>query len=242
MNRKPNLFSKLSDFVTGKGFYLVVLLCVSAIALSGYYLVRSMQDTLDRELTDQPVSNTATIVVTPPPAVVTTKPTPSVEPTAAPTAAPTPVPTLAATPAPTQASAQLVFTWPVSGAVLAPFSVDVLSYDETMGDWRTHGGMDIAADIGVEVRATAAGTVRAVYDDPLMGTTVEVDHGNGLVSVYANLAAMPAVAEGDQVSTGSTLGAVGDTAAAERGRANHLHFAMLKDGTATDPERYLPEK
>ena len=51
MNSKRTWIEKLGDFISGKGFYLVVLICVAAIALSGYYLVRSVWD---NETLDQP--------------------------------------------------------------------------------------------------------------------------------------------------------------------------------------------
>ena len=75
-----------------------------------------------------------------------------------------------------------------------------------------------------------------------MGTTVEIDHGNGLVSIYANLAVVPTVKVGDQVTTGAIIGSVGNTAVAESGRAAHLHFAMFRNNGAVNPEDYLPQK
>ena len=60
MNNKRTLIEKLSDFISGKGFYLVVLICVAAIALSGYYLVQGVRGGLDQTL-DQPVSGSAAI-------------------------------------------------------------------------------------------------------------------------------------------------------------------------------------
>jgi len=130
----------------------------------------------------------------------------------------------------------------VNGPVLVPHSVEALAYDETMGDWRTHAGMDIGVELGCRVLATANGTVSALYEDDLMGTTVEIDHGNGLISIYSNLDTMPAVKVGDKVTTGTLIGAVGNTAVAESGRAPHLHFAMLLNNKAVNPEHYLPEK
>ncbi len=242
-DRKPRLIDKITDFVTGKGFYLVVLICVAAIGLSGFYLFRSVRGSLTGDDPDQPVSGSAAITVTPPP-VASARPQPTVQPTPAPTATPTPEPTPAPTPEPTPipTPAALVFTWPVNGTVIAPYSVETLAYDETMGDWRTHAALDISADLGTQVIATAAGTVSALYDDDLMGTTLEIDHGSGLVSIYSNLAAQPTVKVGDTVSTGTIIGSVGDTAAAERGRRGHLHFAMAQDGQPVDPESYLPQR
>lgn len=248
MNRKPSMFEKIADFVTGKGFYLIVLACVAVIGLSGFVLVRSVQRGLTGD-SDEPVSGSAQIVVTPaPPATarpqITAEPEP--EPTVQVTQQPSAQPTPSSTPQPAESqppeSVHLVFTWPVSGAVIVPFSVDALAYDETMGDWRTHSALDIAAEPDTRVMATAAGTVSAVYDDPLMGTTVVIEHGNGLTSLYASLAENPTVQVGDEVYTGTIIGSAGNTAVAESGRASHIHFAMYQDGQAVDPEDYLPEK
>ena len=111
-----------------------------------------------------------------------------------------------------------------------------------MGDWRTHSGLDIAASVGTEVKATAAGTVSAIYEDPLLGTTIVIDHGNDMTSVYSNLAAVPTVKSGAKVSTGTIIGTVGNTAPAESGLNPHLHFAIFRNDVAVDPEDYLPER
>jgi murein DD-endopeptidase MepM/ murein hydrolase activator NlpD len=120
--------------------------------------------------------------------------------------------------------------------------VEALAYDVTMGDWRTHSGLDIAAAAGTKVVAAASGTVSSVYEDDLLGTTVVIDHGKGLISVYANLAAVPSVKTGGKVSTGTVIGTVGTTAPAESGLAPHLHFALFKNDNAVNPLDYLPER
>lgn len=253
MNRKPNFFEKFTRFVSGKGFYLVLLVCVAAIGISGYFLMRSIAGADQEEplaamgntqMPDASPSVTPSVRPSQSPAVSAA---PSVSPSpsspAAPSASLTPAPSASPSPEPSasQKPAALVFTWPVNGAVIASFSVETLLYDETMLDWRTHEGLDLAASVGTRVLATAAGTVSEVYDDDLMGTTVVIDHGEGLVSVYSNLTSVPSVSEGDSVYTGDIIGSVGDTAAAESGRAPHLHFAMYKDDVPVDPEDYLPD-
>ncbi len=255
MNKKRSWLEKFSDFISGKGFYLVVLVCVAAIALSGFYLVRGIRGNLSNE-DDQPVSGSAHIVESgapsakpsagptgKPSAAPTARPSavPSAAPAAKPTAGPAAEPSAVSGAAPAPAPAALVFTWPVNGSVVADFSVDALAYDVTMDDWRTHPGLDLAADVGTKVKAAAAGAVKSVEEDDLMGTVVTIDHGNGLTSEYANLAAAPTVKEGDSVRTGDVIGAVGSTAAAESGQANHLHFAMYQDNRAVDPRDYLPQ-
>ena len=245
MNNKRTWIDKLSDFISGKGFYLVVLVCVAAIALSGWYLVQGVRGGLEDTL-DQPVSGSAAIADRP---SAQPTPRPAAKPSDPPAAAsarletaPSAAPSVQPAPTPTPAPAPLVFTWPVKGEIVAGFSVEALAYNETMGDWRTHNGLDIAADRGAQVLAAAAGTVSALYQDDLMGTVVEVDHGQGLVSQYANLAATPTVKVGDAVSTGTIIGSVGGTAALESGLASHIHYALLKEGCPVDPADYLPER
>ena len=234
--KKP-FHQRVGDFLEGKGFYIVLFLCVAAIGISGYYLF----DSLTRDGPDAPVAATAEITVTPTPAPVRTpaRPEHSVPAAVRPSAVPTPA--AAPTPEPAPQTAPTSFVWPVRGELVAAFSVDELMYNPTMDDWRTHDGVDIAASLGSQVCAAADGTVSAVSQDPLMGTVVTVSHGGGLTSTYANLAAEAMVEAGDHVNAGQVLGTVGDTAIAESALASHLHFAMALDGAAVDPGEYLPE-
>ena len=254
MNNKRTWIEKLGDFISGKGFYLVVLICVAAIALSGYYLVRGVwfDETLDQPVSgsaaiyDQPTADPGSKATGQPSAAPTAKPSaaPTVSSSAAPTEKPTaqPDPILTAPPSNPPAPAALVFTWPVNGTIIADYSVETLVYSETMGDWRTHDGLDLSVTLGSKVMATAAGAVSAILQDDFMGTVVEIDHGNGLVSRYANLAEVPTVKVGDAVKTGTVIGSVGATAAAESGLQPHLHFAMYQDGDPVDPRDCLPAR
>ncbi len=246
--RNQGFMKKLGDFVLGKGFYIVLFLCVAAIGISGYYLIQtvamdtgtSAQAGGDASVTipDQSVQRPVTPVAPP----VQDKPSVTQErQTVEPVQEDDPEPvkqTETEAEAP-ESTVSDVFTWPVKGAVLRDFSVETLSLDPTMGDWRTHGGLDIAAAQGVQVLSISAGTVAQVYDDDLMGTTVVVDHGGGLQSWYSNLAAETAVAEGDQVEIGSVLGTVGGTAIAEVGVEPHVHLETILNGVQVDPKEYL---
>ena len=136
----------------------------------------------------------------------------------------------------------LYFIWPVTGMLERGYDEETLSYDTTMADWRTHNGWDIAAGLGGHVLSAANGVVSAVYTDPLYGTTVEIDHGDGLVSVYANLSAEPTVSVGQSVLVGDVIGAVGESALCEVGESYHLHFAMKLNGQTADPANWLPER
>ena len=243
MKRKP-ILERIGDFMEGRGFYIVLSLCVAAIGISGYYLFSSLQP----DGADAPVSAPTQVVVAVSPTVeavkpaVTAVPSPAATPASSslPSSPPEPVRTPSAAPEPAQTAS--LFVWPLRGQVVAGWSLEVLAYDETMGDWRTHSGIDISAPVGTEVMAVAGGTVASVEQDDLMGTTVTIVHAGGLESIYANLAEVPAVEAGDEVTVGEVIGATGTTAAAESARAPHLHLEMRKDGESVDPLDYLPEQ
>ena len=130
-------------------------------------------------------------------------------------------------------------TWPVQGEVLTNYSVETLAYDVTMADWRTHAGVDIAAAAGTEVRAPASGVVVEVTEDVMLGTTVVIDHGGDLTTTCANLASVPTVEVGDEVTVGDIIGSVGNTAIAESALASHLHFSVEREGQSVDPMELL---
>lgn len=127
---------------------------------------------------------------------------------------------------------------PLDGTTVTVFSMNELLYDETMGDWRTHEGLDIQASDGDAVKTAAGGTVQSVTRDELMGTTVTIAHSGGYVTYYSSLRSDPPISEGQQVYAGDIIGYVG-TAAAESDMGPHLHFAVSKDGTLIDPQEYV---
>ncbi len=125
---------------------------------------------------------------------------------------------------------------PVPGmTVLYGYSGNTLMYNEILGDWRTHDGIDIEADIGCSVSAAADGTVISVKKGTY-GNTVTIDHGNGLSTVYAQLGEV-SVAEGDTVASGDVIGTIGDSIG-ENTRQAHLHFEVRRDGKPADPEEF----
>jgi murein DD-endopeptidase MepM/ murein hydrolase activator NlpD len=133
-----------------------------------------------------------------------------------------------------------VTTWPIQGSIVTAFSPDALVANETMGDWRTHEGIDLAALAGTNVQAVADGTVTSIDTDLLLGTVMTVSHEGGLTSIYGNLDAETLVEVGDKVSAGCVLGQVGLTAAGETATGDHLHFAMELNGENVNPKDYLP--
>lgn len=125
-----------------------------------------------------------------------------------------------------------VFALPVASAeVFNQFSAGELVKNTTLDKWCTHDGIDFSAERGTEVLCIGNGTVTRVYDNGIWGRTVEVDHGDQLVSIYSGLSKEVSVKEGDEVTIQQVLGTVGDTNLAEAKLESHLHFAM-KQGTA----------
>lgn len=243
-------YNENGGLLGGKGFYIALMLCVSVIALSAWMIVNNSGEDEDAEqvsVTNTPglqyevydwnMDPVPTEIILPeiPDVAEIFEPTPTEEPVTAVVAEITPS---------VSESADLTtrsYVWPVIGTVEMAYSVDALVYNETMGDWRTHDGVDIAAEAGTYVRAAANGTVAEVYEDVLYGTTVVIEHGAGLVSYYANLQAEPVVKAGDTVLAGDIIGAVGDTALCETAQAAHLHFAMSLNNESIDPGTYLPK-
>ena len=249
--KNRSFLNKLGDFAMGKGFYIVLFLCIATIGISGYYLLKTVVDDTraaapvggDASVTLPDQSVTAPTIPTPAPA----NPTPSVnKPQSGAQTKPQPddpEPVKDTTPEPdtlnSKETISKVFTWPVQGVVLRDYSVEALSLDPTLGDWRTHGGVDIAAAQGVKVLSISAGTVEQIYSDGLMGTTVVVNHGGGLQSWYCNLDEDVTVEVGDSVDIGGELGTVGSTALAEVGVGSHVHLETILNGRPVDPRNYL---
>ena len=131
------------------------------------------------------------------------------------------------------------FTMPVEGEVVKHFGKDKLIYSETLKEWTTHLGIDIKADKTTIVKSSSDGVVKSIKNDPRYGLTVVIEHQNGFASVYSNLLTAEFVVVGENVKAGQTLGTVGNSATFEILDDPHLHFEILKDGVAVDPEMYL---
>lgn len=226
--------SKRTDkFFAGKGFYIVLALCIAVIGISAVSIALNSDGGKAPELDPGlSLSNPTEPIATPP--VVT--PTPNVK---------TDIEEDNGAVVSTWKSSETYeqpasWVWPVKGEIERRYAVETLAYDVTMKDWRTHDGVDVLADKGTVVRAASDGTVESITQDDLYGTTVTIDHGNGLKSTYSNLADKPTVKQGDSVGAGDVIGSVGATALCEVGQGSHVHIAMSKDGNSVDPTKYLP--
>ncbi len=226
----------------GTGVYIALFLVVTALAVAGYWTL------IPHAPAETPVvadAAPAPMPSAPLPAAVVKKDEPEPEPEIEPEepAAPAqntviielpPSDSVDLTPAPPS-----LIVAPLIGETVAAFSMETLAYSETLGDWRTHNGVDIAAPLGTKVCAASAGTVTDVRNDDLMGTTVVIAHDDGCDTIYANLQAAPTVNVGEHVTAGQVIGSVGKTALSEASLPTHLHFAVTRDGEFIDPAEYV---
>lgn len=107
--------------------------------------------------------------------------------------------------------------------------------DPFTGHQTFHEGVDFAAETGTVINAAASGKV--IYADfhPAYGKSVEIDHGNGLVTRYAHGSEL-LVKEGDLVVRGQRISRVGSTG---RSTGPHLHFEVRLNGVPQNPGRFL---
>src|SRR5207302_6499157 len=121
--------------------------------------------------------------------------------------------------------------WPYHGPVTGPFG-------ERRGN-HVHPGIDISGHTGDMVRAAAPGVVVVAGWAPSgysgYGMMVAVDHGNGLLTMYAHLS-LVTVNVGRAVDTGDLVGAVGCTGSCT---GSHLHFEVRVGGRPVNPMRLL---
>jgi len=219
-----------------KGYYIVLFLCVIAVGISGYIFVRTAN-----QQKKAASGQTLSVPLTP----KTTAPKNGAVPESAAVSAESGE--SAAADAVTGANAEPAAAEPETVAVAAPltgdmigtYSMDKLAYNATMRDWRTHDGVDIAAEAGAKVSAACGGSVTAVYDDDALGRVVTISHDGGYVTTYANLDENTFVAVGDTVKAGDVIGAVGTTAKLELSEGPHLHFAVTCGGQSVDPATFL---
>ena len=126
------------------------------------------------------------------------------------------------------------------GPVSKGFSIDVPVYSLTMDDYRVHRGIDVAVPVGSDVFAAAPGTVVAVWEDPLAGCALSIEHAGGAGSTYYNLSRETAemMRPGMAVAAGDVVGTVGDTSLVEIADEGHVHYELKIDGVYVDPCAY----
>jgi len=126
------------------------------------------------------------------------------------------------------------FITPVDGRVSSIFGLRRFFNKQAR---KPHSGLDIAAPQGTPIKAVAAGKVIESGDFFFSGNMVYIDHGKGLISLYAHMDEIK-VKTGDEILEGQVIGSVGETG---RVTGPHLHLAVLLNQTTVDPLLFLPQ-
>lgn len=140
----------------------------------------------------------------------------------------------------TPSSTKIVFAVPVeNGRCVKEYTASSVVYNQTLNTYTGHMGMDFAADENAAVLAAYDGTVLSVTTSVLTGTTVTIDHGDGLVSVYNSIEPNEDLVEGKSVLKGEKIGVVSDNNKQEKKDGAHLHFEVYKNDERVSPIKYL---
>ncbi len=124
--------------------------------------------------------------------------------------------------------------WPVMGRITSSFGERTDPMSES-GKGEFHRGIDIAADYGDAVHATADGVVVRAGMASGYGREVVLGHGHGVKTLYAHLSAMT-VQTGETVSRGQIIGYIGQSG---RSTGPHLHYEVRIHDTPVNPYRYM---
>ena len=205
---------------TGKGYYIALILCAAAIGITSYVYYRN-EDAVTGLEASAPAQQQADIPVL------------ATQPKSQPSE-------VTATESGQVAEEKVLKTAsPVAGKEVFGYSMEALSYNQTTRDWRTHDGVDIAAEAGTEVMAAADGEVYTTYQDDALGCTVIIRHAGGYTTRYSSLGEDVPVKAGDMVKLGQVIGTVGETALVESVLGPHVHFSVSYQDLPMDPAEFL---
>ena len=254
---------QLKRFLRDKGFALALLACLVAAAAAGVWAVRTVRDELkenldglnepdststlpgiDEDLTiipeeeypewQQPDTPAANSVANVPKAELPSASSSSPSSGAASGSGSVREPSaLQGGSSSASSSAAAASTQPGFGKILNGYSGDELVYNKTLGDWRTHNGIDYAAREGEAVPSPVDGSVVLAGADGSWGPVVAVKDSAGRVWRLCGVAS-PKVKEGDTVSAGQVLGTVGSVSC-ECAEESHLHLEVKQGDSYLDP-------
>lgn len=144
-------------------------------------------------------------------------------------------------PTPTPTPTVIVFSVPVEGgAPFKEFTENTVVFNETLGCYTGHMGVDFKGEENANVLCAYDGVISAIETSYLYGTVVTVDHGNKLCTKYASLEVEEGLAVGQKLKKGDVLGQISTTHKQEYLDGAHLHFEVLEDGVKVNPFNYLP--
>lgn len=129
-------------------------------------------------------------------------------------------------------------TWPVSGDVILPYSMETTVYFKTLAQYQCNPGMLIAAGNGTTVQNSYLGKVTKVTSDNTYGNMVTLYIGNDYSIVYGQLDTIY-VKEGDYVKAGESIGTIGNPTDSFAEEGSHLFFQMYQGEETVDPMIFM---
>jgi len=211
---KESFFKRLGRFFAKNVYYIILFVCVAAIAtMITFAALRSG----DNPVVELPPDN----IITPPPGDGEVD-------------GPGDGPEIPVVVDP------ITFRLPVDVYTVGmTFSGDEFIYSVTLLDSRIHRGFDFLTDDGANVYAVYEGTVLSVEHSILFGTIVKIKHNDDLTTVYQSLNPQVNVTTGQKVQKGTKIGTTSDSFMQECMEGPHLHFEVLLNGVQVDPMEYF---
>lgn len=133
----------------------------------------------------------------------------------------------------------IIFIMPVESSTSIGAYSETMVWSSTLNRFSAHLAIDFYADEGTPVLAVYDGVVENVETSLIKGTSITIDHGNGLKTVYNSLADGDMVVKGQSVKQGDIIGEVSVSNRQEYKDGAHLHFEVYENGEKIDPIKYL---
>ena len=201
--------NKISNFFKKNAFYIVLAVVLSVVAISGAFIIMGNDNKMDVVVKD---GSSASVDAENSSGEGHSTNTPMV----------------------------ISVVMPVKNGVISKdYSEDIPVFNNTLGNYRVHLGVDVIGEEGAEVLCAYAGTVESVETSYLLGTVITVDHGNGLKTKYSSLEVDENITIGKVLKEGDRLGVISTENKEEYKDGAHLHFETELNGEKVDPTTYL---
>lgn len=223
---------KAINFIRKNLYYFIFLVCLSVVTLITVAIVVATNN-------NSPSLNDGNVIENPSDNPSGGKPsdTPTDNPSDNPSDAPTDNPS--DNPSDTPTVTVVVFDMPVNGTIIKDYVDAGVIYNQTLGIYTGHKAIDFSAEEGTNVIACYDGTIESIVSGKLEGTTITIDHGNGLKSVYNSIEVSENLSAGDLIKRGTVIGTVSTNNRKEFKDGAHLHFEVLENGVKVNPQKYL---